>query len=143
MGVSRAIHSPVLDEKQKRVLKRRIKRIIRDASRFCPSLEERVEGYIHKLFKNACREIDPSLECEFRGIILCDDYGYYDVLHEEYLLKRPGIVEYRVHHQWLCFDAKRGSRVYTHCRKVFIHLVRIGLLYVVLAIESCPSKPKR
>jgi len=132
----------VLTSEQKSVLKRRIRRIIKRAARFCPGLEERVERYIYKLFKNACREIDPSVECSFRGIILSDDYGYYDVLHEEYLLERPVLVEYSVHYQWLCFDVKRGSRVYTYCRRVVMHFIRMRLIYVVLAIED-PSTVRK
>jgi len=126
----------VLTSEQKSVLKRRVKRIIKRAARFCPGLEERVERYIYKLFKNMCREIDPSVECSFRGIILSDDYGYYDVLHEEYLLEEPELVEYRVHYQWLCFDVKRGTRVYTYCRRVVMHFLHAGLIDVVLAIEN-------
>jgi len=86
----------VLASEQKSALKRRIKWIIKRAAEFCPGLEERVEHYI--LFKNVCREIDPGVECSFRGIILSDDYGYYDVLREEYLLKEPEPVEYSVHY---------------------------------------------
>jgi hypothetical protein len=132
----------VLTSEQKSVLKRRIKRIIKRASRLCPCLEERVERYIYKLFKNVCREIDPSVECGFRGIILSDDYGYYDVLHEEHLLKRPVLVDYSVHYQWLCFDVKRGSRVYTYCRRIVMHFLHAGLVDVVLAIEDPPAVSK-
>jgi hypothetical protein len=128
-------HATVLTDEQKSMLKRKVRWIIRRAARFCPDLEERVERYIYKLFKNVCREIDPEVECEFRGIVLCDDYGYYDVLREEYLLKRPEPVEYRVHYQWLCFDVKRGKRVYTYCRRVVLHLINTRLIYIVLAIE--------
>jgi hypothetical protein len=126
----------VLTSEQKNVLKRRIKWIIKRAARFCPDLEERVERYIYKLFKNVCREIDPSVECSFSGIILSDDYGYYDVLREEYLLKKPEWVEYRVHYQWLCFDVKRGTRVYTYCRRVVMHFINMRLIDIVLAIED-------
>jgi hypothetical protein len=126
----------VLTSEQKNVLKRRIEWIIKRAARFCPGLEERVERYIYKLFKNVCREIDPGVECDFRGIILSDDYGYYDVLHEEHLLEKPELVEYSVHYQWLCFDVKRGRRVYTYCRRVVMHFLRTGLIYVILAIED-------
>ncbi len=126
----------VLTSEQKDALKRRIKRIIESAARLCPCLEERVERYIYKLFKNVCREIDPGVECRFSGIVLSDDYGFYDVLHEEHLLKRPVLVDYRVHYQWLCFDVKRGSRVYTYCRRAVMHFLHAGLVDVVLAIED-------
>jgi hypothetical protein len=135
-GVGVAGATGVLTNEQKSALKQRIKWIIKRAAQLCPGLEPRIEGYIYKLFKNVCREIDPGVECGFRGIILSDDYGYYDVLREEYLLKEPELVEYSVHYQWLCFDVKRGRRVYTYCRRVVMHLIRAGLIYVVLAIED-------
>ena len=132
----------VLTSEQKNVLKQRVKWIIKRAARFCPDLEERVERYIYKLFNNACREIDPSVECSFRGIILSDDYGYYGVLHEEYLLEEPELIEYSVHYQWLCFDVKRDTRIYTYCRRVVMHFISIRLIDIVLAIED-PSAVRK
>jgi hypothetical protein len=132
----------VLTSEQKNVLKRKIRQIIKRAAQLCPGLEPRIEGYIDKAFRNVCREIDPDVECDFGGIILSDDYGYYDVLHEEYLLEEPELVEYRVHYQWLCFDVKRGTRVYTYCRRVVMHFIRMCLIYIVLAIED-PSAARK